>query len=543
MADPFAAHPTKPVRRLLGATFRGQTFLIATSLIGTLVAAGYALLQPNAFQSHATFRYRQGSESVTPQPTNWDSLRGLDPQIAPNAPQLLKTDALLRQTVARKIRFEAEDGKPVETTVMELLLKPWTPPEVVIRPGAGFAERASGNIRRFILDLQRRVHSRSSAEPTPEAAIEVLGKGLDVYNVPGTGLMRADFEATDPITARVVLEAFAEQAQAYHIDQYRDQATVDLITLNYNTAQQRLSDAKQKLEAFLRNSGTVSFQEDYDSLRDDVRRAAKKLEDSKEEKLTWDLRLEQYRADLEKTPKRVLQKVTVENARIPSLQKRILSLEADRDTLLATMRDTDPAVQQVQKQIDQARRDLEQEYKRPPTERNEFVENDEYKKLQEVVRTAQIQSKVARFNFQDAEQRHDKLKRRLDKMIPFHGPYLGLQEQIQKAQKAADDAKIEFDKLQDKETLRSKNFSALKLAIKPTAAIKSGPQRTKSVLLGLLAGFALGFGILTLRSLTDTTVRTPEEIEALLGVRVLATVPQLDRKNLRRHERRITSGC
>ena len=50
-------------------------------------------------------------------------------------------------------------------------------------------------------------------------------------------------------------------------------------------------------------------------------------------------------------------------------------------------------------------------------------------------------------------------------------------------------------------------------------------------------------GILTFRSMTDTTVRTPEELEKLIGIRVLATIPKLERRHIARHRSRLLSGC
>ena len=84
----------------------------------------------------------------------------------------------------------------------------------------------------------------------------------------------------------------------------------------------------------------------------------------------------------------------------------------------------------------------------------------------------------------------------------------------------------------------------MKLTTKPTfKPSRTGPRRGQMALLGLLAGLGLAFVILAVRTLTDTTIRTPEELEKMLGLRVLATVPELRGKHVRRHENRILSGC
>lgn len=46
------------------------------------------------------------------------------------------------------------------------------------------------------------------------------------------------------------------------------------------------------------------------------------------------------------------------------------------------------------------------------------------------------------------------------------------------------------------------------------------------VLIGLLAGFLIGFGIIYIQELLDTTVRSIEEIEEDLNLKVIGIIPE-----------------
>ena len=67
----------------------------------------------------------------------------------------------------------------------------------------------------------------------------------------------------------------------------------------------------------------------------------------------------------------------------------------------------------------------------------------------------------------------------------------------------------------------------------------AGPNRLQINLLGSLAGLVLGFMLVALRELVDSTFRTDEEIAAAFGLPVLAMIPVFGRMPLRIRGRRI----
>ena len=82
---------------------------------------------------------------------------------------------------------------------------------------------------------------------------------------------------------------------------------------------------------------------------------------------------------------------------------------------------------------------------------------------------------------------------------------------------------------------KGEQFKILDPAKFPIRPFKPNIQRI--LLIGIALGFALGFGLAYLREIMDTSVRRPEEIEALLQIPVLASLPfSYNVKELRRRK-------
>jgi polysaccharide biosynthesis transport protein len=71
--------------------------------------------------------------------------------------------------------------------------------------------------------------------------------------------------------------------------------------------------------------------------------------------------------------------------------------------------------------------------------------------------------------------------------------------------------------------LRSSNIRVVDPALVPTAP--AGPQRAKNILMSILVGLVGGIGLALFREYLDNTVKSPDDVESLVGLPSLAVVP------------------
>ena len=71
--------------------------------------------------------------------------------------------------------------------------------------------------------------------------------------------------------------------------------------------------------------------------------------------------------------------------------------------------------------------------------------------------------------------------------------------------------------------LRSSNIRVVDPALIPSAP--AGPQRAKNILMSILVGLVGGIGLALFREYLDNTVKSPDDIESLVGLPSLAVVP------------------
>jgi succinoglycan biosynthesis transport protein ExoP len=77
--------------------------------------------------------------------------------------------------------------------------------------------------------------------------------------------------------------------------------------------------------------------------------------------------------------------------------------------------------------------------------------------------------------------------------------------------------------------LRSSNIRVVDPALVPSAP--AGPQRAKNILMSILVGLVGGIGLALFREYLDNTVKSPDDIESLVGLPSLAVVPSQPSSN------------
>ena len=172
------------------------------------------------------------------------------------------------------------------------------------------------------------------------------------------------------------------------------------------------------------------------------------------------------------------------------------------------------------------------------------VENTTYTGVRRRLDEAEVNLAIAKEKLLPSRRRARLLTDRVAKLAGLASAYAKARRHLQRRTDDFQAAGLRLVKTKNMQHLAANHLSTLKLVAGPDLWLaRIGPKRGQMALLGFFAGLGLAGAIVAMRALTDSTIRSPEELEELLGLRVLATIPDLSRKHVRRHENRVVSGC
>lgn len=132
-----------------------------------------------------------------------------------------------------------------------------------------------------------------------------------------------------------------------------------------------------------------------------------------------------------------------------------------------------------------------------------------------------------------AEEFHRKLlteeEQGLEQFNQALGEYNSLENEYKQAQRNLDDVNEVIRELQmvlNTEADAARNINIISAAKVPTVPVK--PRRTEAIVFAALAGLIIGVGLCLLADYLDTTIKTKEDVEKILGMPTLGFVPPID---------------
>lgn len=324
---------------------------------------------------------------------------------------------------------------------------------------------------------------------------------LSVKRIPNTRLVEVTFESTDPQLAAVLLNT--------HLENYIQQ--------NYESRYKETADASKWLQSEL------------DELSVKVRRSEDARIEYERSNQIWAIDdknnvTTQRLADLNKQ---------LTDAQSDSLRKQALYEFAKAGNLDAVPQLRDNSILQG---LQTKRADLSVQY---TDSVNQYGPNfPKVKRLYEQIKAvddqivgerkgiiAQLES-----DYREAKQHEELLSKALDDQKAEVSLMAGKMIQYNILKREAEADKTLYDSLQTKlkeaqisSGLKSSNIRIVDPAMIPSAP--SRPAKARNIALAFLVGLVGGIGLALLREYLDNTVKTPDDVETLIGLPSLAVVP------------------
>ncbi len=509
------------LKQVLAGVFRGKLFLATFMALGTLIGAFVAISTPNFYTSTGAFVARNAGETRSLNPLNIENAPARL-HLQANAQALLYSDELLLGVINR--------------LGPDTIVHPYQPTIPTPHPG----ETLKDKIRRPILKFQKWANDPGDYRATRADALLALRSNLGVSMPRRSELINVSYTTNDPLLAQKILMTYMEEARKQHVKAYTDSDLED-VKKDYLKSKQRYKKAELAYQQFLRNLNVQDFEEELKQAQEEVRvmrteetRIRNKIETSK-------IILDTLRKRIQTIPQYsvVEEPITEPRPKVLVLQTRIQELETALEEAKSKFVPGNREIKRLTALLKAKNKELEAELKKDPLThiQKRKVLNTDYSSTDAKIQDLKIDLEVAQNSLLQTRKQLDQAEKRLTRLLKQRETFSQLKRKLNAADR---DLAMEEDRLalaQKKAKAALEGSGSLQIIAKASLPIeKDGPARAKMTIGGLLGGFFFALVLLLLKTITDTQVHDPEDLEDIEGVKVLASVPKLKKRDMRRHQ-------
>lgn len=346
---------------------------------------------------------------------------------------------------------------------------------------------------------------------------EFLGS-LGVKRVPNSRLLDVSFESTDPQFAARVVNEHIKNYQEQNIKSRFDETTRATAWLRdqLDELKVKVQESEDKRIAYERKNQIWTLDDKQNITTQRLSDINKAFTDAQEDRMRKEALYQFAKAgDVSDVPQ------LRDDAILQNLLAKRQATSEEHSDALNQYGPNFPRVQRLQAQL----KDLDQLIKK-----------------QEVTTLNRIET-----DYREARERELLLTQALDKQKAEANEMAERMVEYNILKREAEANKALYDGLMTKlkevgisAALQSSNIRVVDPAMIP--AYPSRPAKARNIVLGFLVGLVGGIGLALLREYLDNTVKTPDDIEALVRLPSLAVVPQFSSTNGNGSRRRLLPG-
>ena len=372
----------------------------------------------------------------------------------------------------------------------------------------------------------RRLRGETAAQHL-QRAVRKLDRRLDVQAAKKTTLITVSYASADPEQAARVLRCLADAYLARHLQVRRPSGELNFFEQQIGESRRALEQAELNLMNFTRDEGVISAAQERDIALQKISEMESGQRQTQVEMAETSQRIRILRSKLAALPERVT--TLVQNSDNPQLFEKLksslLDLELRRTELLTKYEPAYRLVQEVDRQIAQAKDSIAHEELAPLREQTTDLDPNHTWAKGELVKAEvelgglEARSKAAAAVLSKYQQNAQELGVRALK-----------QEDLLSALKAEEDQYLLYMQKREQarigDALDQERILNVTIAEQPTVpALPARSELTYGLLgfgLAAVASTVIGFAADRL----DPAFRTPDEVLAYLGTPVLASLPR-----------------
>lgn len=360
-----------------------------------------------------------------------------------------------------------------------------------------------------------------------ERAARKLSSQLDVIALKKTNVIAVTYEASDPDLAAHVLQSLASLYLEKHTQVRRPGGEFQFFDEQTAESRRQLESAERKLLDFNNAHGIVMAAQQRDLILQRLNDVEAGFRQTQLQMSDAGTRIFELRAQLGQLPERTITQVrTADNPELMrALKGSLLDLELKKTQLLTKFEPTHRLVQEVDRQIGQAK---------------DAIANEKLSPLRDETTDQDVNYEWARAELEKAEVEKKALEARQATAIRQLSEYRSLarelgenaviQDDLTSSEKAAQENYLLYVKKREEarmsDALDQGGIVNVAIAQKPVVpAIPLWPP-VVVVFVGFAGALVSGIGAAFAADYLDPALRTPEEVFACLEIPVLASLPE-----------------
>src|SRR5467141_1187585 len=347
--------------------------------------------------------------------------------------------------------------------------------------------------------------SLANMKPPPELASFLAS--LSVKRVPSSRLMDVSFESTSPLLAAQIVNAHIKNFIEQNF-QSRYEATTRAstwLTDQLNELKIRVEKAEDARITYERQNQIWALDDKQNVTTQRLADLNKQLTDAQSERMRKQSMFEFAKAgDIDSVPQ------IRDNSAVQDLLRKRADINAQFIDASTQYGPNFPKVQRLQSQLKEFDASIDKEKKA-------------------VMARLQSEYLEARQREQLLSQALDQQKTEVNQMSERMVQYSILKREAEANKALYDGLLTKLKEAGISAGLRSSNIRVVDPAMVPTYPAR--PAKTRNIVLSLLIGLVGGIGLAILREYMDNTVKSPDDVEALVRLPALAVVPAFSESN------------
>lgn len=504
IGDPVTAS-IPPWQGVLGALARRWRLIALPTLLGFALASTWAYLSPPLYQAFATVivRTARARIAVSPDAQNTLSVERVDDQQVNSEVALMSSESLVREMLEPR-RAEVER-----------------------RPGSGGVGSSIGSLLRLPFELPGRIYRSIHGIPQPTAFdswVREVSSGISVTPIPRSNLIQVSYVGSDPEQTAAFLNAFVarylernaklgQQAEAQEFFQEQSRLLSD-----------RVRDAEQSLAVFYANQGPDVAPEQRDGAHRRLSETEDALVKAETEFAERNAKVAFLSREIQNHPRRITADSGGARPEGGALIKpRILELTLQRTELLSKYAPTSARIQDIDRQIAEAKRLLETE--KQLIDDTTTVANPTYQSVESRLAEAKTEQAASAARVESLRAQRAQQRARIAKLDELASTQDRLGLELNAAKESLGIYQKKGEAARFSSALDQSNI--LNVAVAEPAEVPTVPMSSKKALapaLGALFGLLLGALAALWRDWLDPTVKGRADAHRLTGLPVLGEV-------------------